>query len=103
MHGVIRHYTLDAKNVNEIVRRVAADGIKIIKGIPGFVSYGIMDAGQGHFVTYSAYQNKTGAEESTKKAATWIKENIASMVPSPPRVLEGEIRLRRSRTCPSTG
>jgi hypothetical protein len=103
MHGVIRHYTLDAKNVNEIVRRVAADGIKIIKGIPGFVSYGIMDAGQGHFVTYSAYQNKTGAEESTKKAATWIKENIASMVPSPPRVLEGEIRLREIKDLPKYG
>ena len=35
MHGVLRHYTLDAKNVNEIVRRVAADGVKIIKAIPG--------------------------------------------------------------------
>src|SRR5262245_27775828 len=100
MHGVLRHYTPDDKNINEIVRRIASDGIKIIKAIPGYVSYGIMDAGQGHFVTYSAYQTKVGAEESTKKAAAWVKENIASMIPSPPRVIEGEIRLREIKDLP---
>src|SRR5262245_62597155 len=94
MHGVLRHYTVDAKNVDEIIRRVAGDGIKIIKVIPGFVSYGIMDAGHGGFVTYSAYESKASAEESTKKAAAWVKENIASMVPKPPFVVEGEVPLR---------
>ena len=94
MHGVLRHYTVDPKNVNEIVRRVAAEGLTFLKAIPGFVSWGLMDTGHGHMVTYSVYEAKTGAEESTKKAAAWIKENIASLVPSPPRVIEGEIRLR---------
>jgi hypothetical protein len=53
-----------------------------------------MDDGHGHMVTYSVYEGKTGADESTKKAAAWIKENIASLVPSPPQVIEGEVRLR---------
>ena len=94
MHGVLRHYTVDAKNVNEIVRRVAAEGLTFLKAIPGFVSWGLMDDGRGHMVTYSVYEGKTGADESTKKAAAWIKENIASLVPSPPQVIEGEVRLR---------
>ncbi len=94
MHGVLRHYTVDAKNVNEIVRRVAAEGLTFLKAIPGFVSWGLMDDGHGHMVTYSVYEGKTGADESTKKAAAWIKENIASLVPSPPQVIEGEVRLR---------
>ncbi len=94
MHGVLRHYTVDPKNVNEIVRRVAAEGLTFLKAIPGFVSWGLMDTGHGHMVTYSVYEAKTGVEESTTKAAAWIKENIASLVPSPPRVIEGEIRLR---------
>ena len=94
MHGVLRHYTVDAKNVNEIVRRVAAEGLTFLKAIPGFVSWGLMDNGHGHMVTYSVYEGKTGTDESTKKAAAWIKENIASLVPSPPQVIEGEVRLR---------
>jgi hypothetical protein len=94
MHGVLRHYTVDAKNVNEIVRRVAAEGLTFLKAIPGFVSWGLMDDGRGHMVTYSVYEGKTGTDESTKKAAAWIKEHIASLVPSPPQVIEGEVRLR---------
>lgn len=103
MHGVLRHYTLDTKNVNEVVRRVAEGGVPIVKAIPGFVSYAIMDASQGHLVTYSVYESKTGTEESTKKAAVWVKENIASMLPNPPRVIEGEVRLREIKEQPKYG
>jgi hypothetical protein len=103
MHGVLRHYTLDAKNLNEVVRRIAAGGVPIIKAISGFVSYAILDGGHGHLVTYSVYESKTGTEESTKKAAAWVKENIASMLPNPPRVVEGEVRLREVKEVPKYG
>lgn len=103
MHAVLRHYTLDSKNVNEVIRRIAADGVKIIKGIPGFVSYGIMDAGQGHLVTYSIYESKTGTDDSTKKAAEWVKANIASMLPNPPNVVAGDVKLREIKEAPKYG
>jgi len=103
MHGVLRHYTLDAKNVDEVVRRIAQGGVPIIKAIAGFVSYPIMDAGHGHLVTYSVYDSKAGTEESTRKAAAWVKENIASLLPNPPRVLEGEVRLREIKEMPKYG
>ena len=103
MHGVLRRYTLDAKNVNEVIRRVTQGGVPIIKAIPGFVSYAILDAGHGHLLTYSVYESKTGTEESTKKAAAWVKENIASMLPTPPHVLEGEVRLREIKEPPKHG
>jgi hypothetical protein len=102
MHGVLRQYA-DAKSVDEIVRRVAGGGVAIVKAIPGFVSYAIMDAGQGRLVTYSVYDSKTGTEESTKKAAAWVKENLAAMLPTPPRVLEGEVRLREFKEPPKFG
>jgi hypothetical protein len=103
MHGVLRDYRLDTKNVNEVVRRVAEGGVPILKAIPGFVSYTMMDAGHGHLVTYSGYESKTGTEESTKRAAAWVKENIASMLPNPPRVLEGQVRLREIKEPPKYG
>ena len=36
MHGVLRHYTLKPKDVDEVVRRIAKGGVPIIKAIPGF-------------------------------------------------------------------
>lgn len=103
MHGVLRHYTLDPKNISEVVRRVADGGVPILKAIPGFVSYAMMDAGQGHLVTYSVYESEAGTEESTKKAAGWVKENIASMLPTPPRVVAGGVRLRELKAEPKYG
>jgi hypothetical protein len=103
MHGVLRHYTLDATNVNEVIRRVAEGGVPIIKAISGFVSYAIMDGGHGNLVTYSVYESKTGTEESTKKAAAWVKENIASMLPNAPHVVEGDVRLREIKEQPKYG
>jgi hypothetical protein len=103
MHGVLRHYTLEPKNVTEVIRRVAEGGVPIIKAIPGFVSYGILDAGQGHLVTYSVYESKPSTEESTKKAAAWVKENLASMLSTPPRVVQGELRLREMKEPPKFG
>ena len=103
MHGVLRHYTLDAKHVDEVIRRIAEGGVPIVKAISGFVSYAILDAGHGHLVTYSVYESKTGTEESTKKAAAWVKEHIASMLPNPPRVVAGDLRLREIKERPKYG
>src|SRR5438093_11423442 len=103
MHGVLRHYTLDAKHVDEVIRRIAEGGVPIVKAISGFVSYAILDAGHGHLATYSVYESKTGTEESTKKAAAWVKEHIASMLPNPPRVVAGDLRLREIKERPKYG
>jgi hypothetical protein len=103
MHGVLRHYTLKPKDVDEVVRRITEGGVPIIKAIPGFVGYTILDAGGGHLVTYSIYESKVGTEESTKKAAAWVKEHIASMLPTPPQVLNCEVRLREIKGRPEYG
>lgn len=103
MHGVLRKYKLDPKRLDEVIRRVTEGGIPIIESIPGFVSYAIMDAGQGTMVTYSVYESQVGTNESTKKAAAWVKENIASMLPTPPDVAAGEIRVRELKDQPKYG
>jgi hypothetical protein len=103
MHGVLRRYTLKPKDVDEVVRRIAEGGVPIIKAIPGFVSYAITDAGNGTLVTYSVYESPAGTEESSKKAASWVKENIASMLPTPPQVLAGVIRVREFKDAPKYG
>jgi Antibiotic biosynthesis monooxygenase len=103
MHGVLRRYTLKPKDVDEVIRRIAEGGVPIIKAIPGFVSYAITDAGNGTLVTYSVYENSAGTEESTKKAASWVKENIASMLPAPPQVFAGVVRVREVKEQPKYG
>ncbi len=103
MHGVLRRYTLKPKDVDEVIRRIAEGGVPIIEAIPGFVSYAITDAGNGTLVTYSVYESPAGTEESTRKAASWIKENIAPMLPTPPQVFAAVVRVREFKDQPKYG
>jgi hypothetical protein len=41
--------------------------------------------------TVSVFDDQAGAEESTRMAADWIRQNMPSLIPNPPEVLEGEV------------
>ncbi len=42
-------------------------------------------------ISTSVYEDKAGAEESNKKAADWVRQNLASLLPNPPQITAGEI------------
>lgn len=47
---------------------------------PGFVDYGLLDAGHNKVVSISIWETREEAEKSTAMAATWIRESIADRV-----------------------
>jgi hypothetical protein len=95
---VIRHYQVDAKNMGEIVSRAKSGFVPLVNKLPGFAAYTILDAGKGVLVTISGFATKAGAEESTKKAARWVNENLKQLVPHPPEVTAGEVRVMARAT-----
>ena len=50
-----------------------------------------IDAVDGAMVSTSVFEDRTGAEESTKRAADFVRENLASLLPNPPQVTAGEV------------
>jgi hypothetical protein len=44
-------------------------------------------------VTISGFTSSSGADESTKAAASYIKEHLAPLVPNAPEVTSGEVKL----------
>jgi hypothetical protein len=95
MHAVIRQYKVDAENVDEIVRRAETGFIPLISRAPGFVSYRLATGDDGEVVTVSTFETKQGADESVATAAGWVKENLAALVPTPPQVTSGTVRVRK--------
>jgi hypothetical protein len=47
---------------------------------PGFVNYGLLDAGNHKVVSISTWETREEAQKSAGMAATWVKENIADRV-----------------------
>ena len=91
MHAAIRQYQVDPGSVDEIRREVNEGLLPIIKDVYGFQAYYAIDAGGGRMASVSVFDDRAGAEESTRMAADWIRQNMASLIPNPPEVLEGEV------------
>ncbi|MDR8410052.1 hypothetical protein MTP10_15045 [Nonomuraea sp. 3-1Str] len=63
----------------------------IIRQVPGFVAYYWVDAGDGVMLSTSVYEDQAGAEESTRRAEQFVRDDLASLLPNPPHVTAGEV------------
>src|SRR5207244_2342775 len=93
-HTVIRRYKVDPGNVDEIISRAKQGFVPLISKAPGFRRYTMADAGGGELLTISTFETRQAALDSVRLAADWVKENLASLVPNPPEVTEGAVRVR---------
>ena len=81
----------------EAGRRVNEGFLAIISNVPGFVAYYWADAGSGVMISTSIFENQSGAEESTKRAADYVREKMASLLPKPPQITAGEVVAHKTK------
>lgn len=88
MYVVIRSYSgQGAAELFDALAEREEDVKELISTVPGFVSYeAFRSDGGGHTVTVC--QDKDGTDESSQRAAGWVKENIDVAV-DPPTIAEG--------------
>ena len=88
MYAVVRTYSgQGASEVFDLMVQLEEDVKNLIGGVPGFVSYTALRSGDGG-ITVTVCQDKTGTEESSRRAAQFIKENVSATV-NPPVITEG--------------
>ena len=88
MHAVVRSYS--GQGASELFEQLEQRNEEIkdlIGGVPGFVSYTALRSSEGG-ATVTVCQDKTGTDESSRRAAEWVKENISTMA-NPPVITEG--------------
>jgi heme-degrading monooxygenase HmoA len=95
MYAVIRRYTVGQGSVDELLRRVDESAVPLISKIPGFVSYYALKVKDGRVASISIFDTEAGTEESTRIAATWVKESAASFALSAPDITAGEVLVHR--------
>jgi hypothetical protein len=93
MYAVIRNYQNEAPDILEQIR-ARADAIReVIASIGGFQAYYLLDTQEGGFATIGVFEDRAGAEESTRAAGKWVGENIADWTPNPPTIIQGEVAI----------
>ncbi|MER5793797.1 hypothetical protein [Streptomyces sp. NPDC001980] len=90
MYAVVRRYE-GVTDPAEAGRRVDEGFVPLLRQVPGFVAYYWIDAGGGVMVSTSIYEDQAGADESVKRAADFVRESLASLLPNPPQVTAGQV------------
>lgn len=95
MYSVIRRYSVKLGGARHLAERVEREFIPILRSVPGFVSYIFLEGGQewGRDVlaTVSIFSDREGAEESVRRSAQWVGDNLGAYEPSQPSVTAGEV------------
>ncbi len=90
MYTTVRRYE-GVTDPSEAGRRVDEGFVPLISQVPGFVAYYWVDAGGGVMISTSVFQDQSGAEESNKRAADYVRQNLAPLLPKPPQITAGEV------------
>jgi hypothetical protein len=62
----------------------------------GFIAFYLAEAGDGTVASIGVIEDQAAAVESNKKAADWIKENIALLIPNPLQITVSEVRIHKT-------
>jgi hypothetical protein len=87
MHVVIRRWSKAAALADALQQR-EQEVRDLIGGVAGFVAYYATRDGDA-LTTITVCQDRAGAEESTRRAREWVRQNVAAL-PAAPEVSEGE-------------
>ena len=93
MYVVVRSYSgQGASDLLDLLGQREEDVKNLISGVPGFVSYAAFRSGDGG-MTVTVCQDKVGTDESSRRAAEWVKENLSTTA-NPPAITEGSTVLQ---------
>ena len=93
MHVVIRTYSgQGAAELFDLAGQRKEDLKTMISAVPGFVSFAAFRTEDGG-VAVTVCRDKTGTDESSRRAAEWVNENLSTTV-DPPAITEGSTFLQ---------
>ncbi|MEE8211112.1 MAG: hypothetical protein V3T85_04215 [Acidiferrobacterales bacterium] len=94
MYASIRRYVVHPGSMQKIAKQVNEGFLPIVRNIPGFAAYYVVDVGNGLGISISIFEDQDGAERSAAEAKEYIRENLASLFPNPPEIMDGEVLVK---------
>jgi hypothetical protein len=90
VYASIRQY--NGRNVPEVARRAQEAWVPIVRELPGFVAWYLVDGGGGTLFTITLCEDRVGAEASVSAAREFVEENLDDLIVGSPAVINGEVR-----------
>jgi hypothetical protein len=99
MHATIRRYeAIDQTRSNELIKKAEETLLPRLSKLPGFNGYYLIEAGNGVFSSVGLFDTAAHAEESTRVASTWVREeNLETVLPNSPKITGGKVVVHNTR------
>ena len=103
MHATIRRYEgVDVNRTEELTRKVSETLVPELRKLEGFSGYYLIEAGNGVMSSVNFFDTSAHADESTRVAANWVRdEKLEKLLPNPPRITGGEVIVHKTNGVPA--
>lgn len=82
----------------ELVKKVEDSLLPSLSKLPGFNGYYLIDAGNGVISSVGFFDTAADAEESTRVASSWLREErLETALPNPPKITNGKVVVHKTR------
>ena len=98
MHATVRRYEgIDVSQKDELTKKIGESLAPRLSKLPGFNNYFLIDTGNGVMSSVGLFDNSTQADESTRVASDWVRdEKLERVLPNPPKVTDGEVIVHKT-------
>jgi hypothetical protein len=100
MYATIRRYTpkggtFTKGKIEELTPRIEQGFLPILQEVPGFHCYYVLSMGEKELVTISLFESQSGAKESNRRAAEFVRNDPLKDQLGSPEVIEGELLVTK--------
>jgi hypothetical protein len=98
MFATIRRYdAIDQERTSELVKKADETLVPSLSELPGFNGYFLVEAGNGILSSVGFYDTAEHAEESTRVASSWVREQkLENALPNAPKITTGEVVVKKT-------
>jgi hypothetical protein len=98
MHATVRRYEgVDQNRTVELTKKIDETLLPRLSNLPGFEGYYLIEAGNGVMSSIGLFDTETQANESTRVAANWVREEkLETALPNPPKITDGEVIVHKN-------
>ena len=99
MNCTIRRYeSVDQSRKSELIKMVDERLLPKLSELPGFNGYSLIDAGDGVVTSVGFFDTAAQADESTRIAASWLREQkLEKALPNAPKLTSGDVVVHKTR------
>jgi hypothetical protein len=98
MFATVKRYEgIDVSKKDELTKKVGETLAPRLSKLPGFSGYFLIDTGNGVMSTIGLFDTSIQANESTRVASEWVRdEKLETILRNPPVVTDGEVIVHKS-------